>query len=122
MARRKAAEWFALVARWKRSGKTAEEFGAEEGVDGRSLHWWSWARRKREAEAQSAAVTSTEPMPAFLPVRVVERADAAEMMTALPCGVVEIVVDERHAVRVGPGFDEVTLRRVLGVLRTAEVA
>ncbi|WP_372518262.1 transposase domain-containing protein [Polyangium jinanense] len=34
MARRKAAEWFALVARWKRSGKTAEEFGAAEGVRG----------------------------------------------------------------------------------------
>jgi hypothetical protein len=46
MARRKAAEWFGLVARWKRSGKTAEEFGAEEGGDGRSLHWWSWALRK----------------------------------------------------------------------------
>ena len=120
MARRKASEWFALVLRWKRSGKTAEEFGVEEGVDGRSLHWWSWALRKREA-ARSAAVTLDEPMPAFLPVRVVARADAAETMTAPPCGGVEIIVDERHAVRVGPGFDEVTLRRVLGVLRTAEV-
>ena len=120
MARRKAAEWFALVARWKRSGKTAEEFGAEEGVEGRSLHWWSWAVRKREA-AQSAAVTSEESMPAFLPVRVVERADAAERMTALACPGVEIIVDARHAVRVGPGFDEVTLQRVLGVLRSAEV-
>jgi hypothetical protein len=61
-------------------------------------------------------------MPSFLPVRVVGRADAAEMMTAVACPAVEIMVDERHAVRVGPGFDEVTLRRVLGVLRTVEVA
>jgi hypothetical protein len=121
MARRKAAEWSDLVMRWKRSGKTAEQFGAAAGVAARSLHWWNWALRKREA-LQSDLMPSSAPVAAFLPVRVVERADATEVMTSLPCGAVEIVVDERHAVRVGPGFDEATLRRVLGVLRSAEVA
>ncbi len=121
MARRKASEWSALVARWKRSGKTAEEFGTEVGVEGRSLHWWRWALRKRGA-ARNAVMTSDELIPSFLPVRVVERAVHAETVTALPGGSVEIVIDGRHAVRVGPGFDEGTLRRVLDLLRMAEVA
>lgn len=121
MARRKAAEWSILVARWKRSGKTAEEFGAEVGVDGRSLHWWRWALSKRGA-SENATVTPDEVMPSFLPVRVVERAVPMQRGSALPGGAVEIIIDDRHAVRVSPGFDEATLRRVLDVLRMAEVA
>ena len=69
---------------------------------------------------QEVPTAPTESVPAFLPVHVVG--------TTLPlqhdapparCGV-EIVVDERHAVRVGPGFDEETLLRVLGLLRDTE--
>lgn len=121
MARRTAEQWSKLVARWKRSGKTAEEFGAEAGVDARSLHWWRWALRKREAK-QDARVKPGEPLPAFLSVRLVERPAAlAKTPAPLPGGPVEILVDDRHAVRVRAGFDEATLRRVLDILRTEEV-
>lgn len=121
MARRKAAEWVEIVAQWKRSRKTAAEFAAEIGVEVQSLRWWSWALRKRGAQ-QASPVTPDEPMPAFLPVRIVERAIPAKAVSALPGGPVEILVDDRLAVRVGPAFDEATLRRVLDLLRPAEVA
>jgi hypothetical protein len=120
MARRTAKQWGRLVARWKRSGLSAGEFGARAGVDARSLHWWSWALRKREAMRDDGIVPS-ESAPAFLPVHVVEHPLPMEDKAApLGCGVVEIVVGHRHAVRVGPGFDEETLRRVLGLLRETE--
>lgn len=33
--------WRATVARWKRGGLSAREFGAKEGVSHRTLTWWS---------------------------------------------------------------------------------
>jgi hypothetical protein len=119
MARRTAKQWAWLVARWKRSGLSAGEFGATVGVDAHSLHWWRWALRKREA-MRDAPTTPTESVPAFLPVHVVEPPLPLEKAASLACGAVEIVIDDRHAVRVGPGFHEDTLRRVLGLLREAE--
>ncbi|MRG98174.1 hypothetical protein GF068_40625 [Polyangium spumosum] len=61
-----------------------------------------------------------ESHPAFLPVHVVERPVAPENAPPAPLGPVEIVVDGRHTIRVGPGFDADTLRRVLDLLGEAE--
>ncbi|MDI1435120.1 IS66 family insertion sequence element accessory protein TnpA [Polyangium sorediatum] len=119
MARRTAKQWARLVARWKRSGLRAGEFGAKVGVDAHSLHWWSWSLRKREA-IEDAPTAPTESVPAFLPVHLVEAVLPREQAAPLARGGVEIVVDERHAVRVSPGFDEETLLRVLGLLRDSE--
>jgi hypothetical protein len=65
MVRRTAKQWAGLVARWKRSGLSAGEFGASVGVDAHSLHWWRWALRKREA-MRDVSTTPTESVPAFL--------------------------------------------------------
>ncbi|MBK9258856.1 MAG: hypothetical protein IPM54_03360 [Polyangiaceae bacterium] len=112
MARRNASQWAKLVKEWKRSGETATEFGARVGVEAHSLHSWRWRLRKDGLlDDEHAAQTSAAP--AFLP-HVVSR----------DCGLVQghdqhvdIVVDDRNTVRVLPGFDDTTLRRVLDVLQ-----
>jgi transposase len=48
-----AKKWQKRVRRWKRSGKTAEEFAEGEGVSPRSLTWWSWRLRKAEREGKA---------------------------------------------------------------------
>jgi len=119
MARRTAKQWARLIARWKRSGLSAGEFGAKVGVDAHSLHWWRWSLRKREA-MQETPTAPTDSVPAFLPVRVVDTPLPLQQHPPPVRGSVEIVVDDRLAVRVGPGFDEDTLLRVLDLLRETE--
>jgi transposase len=114
VARRNAAQWAELVAKWKRSGLTAKKFGAREGVRPKSLSWWSWRLGRSEVISDESAASKTA-LPAFLPVHVVEREFGA-MSTNSPDRHVDILVDERSTVRVLPGFDEQTLRRVLNVL------
>jgi transposase-like protein len=114
MARRNAWQWAKLVKEWKRSGKTASEFGVRAGVDASALHSWRWRLRK-DGLLEDERETDTSMLPAFLPVRVVSRADEPERI-ATGDQHVDIVVDERNTVRVLPGFDDSTLRRVLDVL------
>lgn len=74
MSRRVTAkEWQERVAAWKRSGKSAVEFGAARGIDPQQLRWWRWSLRKRATEAAAAERDETkEPAPGvtFLPVHV----------------------------------------------------
>ncbi|WP_420814238.1 IS66 family insertion sequence element accessory protein TnpA [Polyangium fumosum] len=71
MARRTAKQWARLIARWKRSGLRAGEFGAKVGVDVRSLHGWRWSLRQRET-IEDTPTAPGESVPAFLPVHLVE--------------------------------------------------
>jgi len=118
MARRNASQWAELVAKWKRSGLTATKFGAREGVRPKSLTWWSWRLSKEAAKDESLAPETG--FPAFLPVHVVER-ECAPKSAISPDRHVDILIDERNTVRVLPGFDEQTLRRVLDVLEEKAV-
>jgi len=113
--RRSAAQWAKLVKKWKRSGETATEFGARVQVKPGALHSWRW-RLRRDGLLKDDEDTQPSPVPAFLPVHVVspEREFAPEQAQDQH---VDIVVDERNIVRVLPGFDDTTLRRVLDVLR-----
>lgn len=111
MARRNASQWAELVAKWKRSGLTAKKFGTREGVRPKSLTWWSWRLGSDSAKDKSPETL----LPAFLPVHVVER-ECAPKSAMAPERHVDILVDGRNTVRVLPGFDEQTLRRVLDVL------
>lgn len=55
--RRSRAWWAQTVAQWKRSGLSASEFAAREGVVERTLRWWSSAlRRDTRAERGSPRV------------------------------------------------------------------
>ena len=112
--RRNASQWARLVKKWKRSGETAAEFGARAKVQPAALHSWRWRLRKNgvlkdEQDAQSSAG------PEFLPVHVVSHDREFEPERERDQHV-DIVVDERNTVRVLPGFDDTTLRRVLDVL------
>jgi hypothetical protein len=111
--RRNASQWKRLVKKWKRSGESAADFGAKAKVKPAALHSWCWRLRKaglldEEQDAQPSV------LPEFLPVHVVSSDIEPERA---PDQHVEIVVDERNTVRVLPGFDDITLRRVLDVLR-----
>jgi transposase len=117
MSKRSSAEWARLVSRWKRSGQTAEEFAGKVGVKASSLRWWSWALGKRRSRNHEEPSVATEPVPAFLPVHVVSRDAPHEPSASAP---LEIIVDDRLTVRVGAGFDEDTLIRVLDLLRRTE--
>ncbi len=113
--RRTASQWLKLVKEWKRSGETATEFGARVRVKPASLHSWRWRLRKAGLlEDDDAPQTSA--VPAFLPVHVVSREREFEGERGSDQHV-EIVIDERNTIRVLPGFDDKTLRRVLDVLR-----
>ena len=115
MARKTAKQWARLVARWKRSGLSAGEFGVKVGVDARRLHWWSWALRKRDGIRDSTPAP-TEVIPTFLPVHLVEPPVPLESAPPPAQNPVEIVVDERLSIRVASGFDEETLRRVIDLV------
>lgn len=113
--RRSASQWARLVKKWKRSGETATEFGARVRVKPSDLHSWRWRLRKAgllkdEEEVQPPVKAE------FVPVQVVSRVREFEPERAHDEHV-EIVVDGHNTVRVLPGFDDTTLRRVLDVLR-----
>ena len=59
MTRETRATWAERVERWKRSGKTADEFAAELGLNVRSLKWWKWMLGSKRA-APSPTKTRTK--------------------------------------------------------------
>jgi len=97
------AEWKKRVERWNKSGKTAEEYAAGEGIRAKQLLWWRWKLGAESAAPKDAAA------PSFLPVRIVEPKAAPVLRSAL----MEIVLPNGLVVRVAPGFDLEALTRVL---------
>ena len=99
--------WTGRVAKWKRSGLTAAEFGAREGCNGKTLKFWKWKLGQRRAG---------RPRPPGGPgTRFIE------VITPSSAGVVssdprfEIEVGPRK-VRFDPTFDPAALSRLLDVL------
>lgn len=86
--------WAVRVREWKRSGLTAVEFAGREGLNARTLSWWS-------SELGRTA-----------------RVPVVEVMVAPPAGAssLEVVLASGVRVAVSVGFDEVTLGRLLTVL------
>lgn len=127
MARATEKEWAQRLARWRRSGLTAKEFATQEGLKASTLAYWRWRLKRAEPahKGKSCAATTTSAEPRVRRQRgEVGRRDRAadfvgfELVTASAAGAdVEVVVDGALRVRVASGFDEATLRRVLGVLR-----
>jgi len=99
------AEWKKRVERWTRSGKTAGEFAAQEGIQAKQLVWWRWKLRV-EPDAPKA-----EGAPSFLPVRIVEPKAKTVMCSTL----MDILLPNGRVVRVAPGFNFEALARVLMV-------
>src|SRR5262245_59956082 len=104
MAKESRAAWERRVRRWERSGLSAAEFAAREGVNPRTLSFWKLKlgrSRLPDANRQRASVEFVEVVPEAVPQQ-----DAAT----------EIVV-ERYRVRLDRGADEATLARVLDAVR-----
>jgi transposase len=77
---------------------------------------FSWRRRYREAGEPSAAASSR---PGLLPVTITPSPEdePAAPRTLAASDTIEIEVSGTYRVRVGPGFDPRSLKRVLDVLR-----
>ena len=96
----RGAEARVVVDAWRRSGEGLGAFAERHGLHPRRLS--RWAKRLEEA---------AEPV-RFHPVRVVHRSEV-EARGDAP---LEIVLGERHRVRVASGFAAEDLERVLDVL------
>lgn len=58
--RRTRAWWLEAVGRWRRSGLTVSEFAAQEGLQPRTLQWWSSQLRGTRAKHGRTAVIPIE--------------------------------------------------------------
>lgn len=100
--------WAKRVRRQESSGRTVKEFAAEIGVNANTLSHWKW---KLGREAGSKGAGHGEASSTF-----VEVTSMAASSWWHDGERIELVVDDRHLVRVPDGFDAETLRRVLEVV------
>ena len=96
----KERQWRRRIDQWRASGLSVRAFCARHGLATASFYNWRRALQRRAA---------AEP-PAFVPVQVV-----ADVVPA-QASALELVLADGRAVRVAPGFDAATLRRLLAVL------
>lgn len=106
--------WRRVVDRCRKSGLTRSTFCRREGINENALTWWVGVLRERDGARRPVAAAKPKqrhrPRPAFIPVRVIEAAPAA---SAAP---LEVVARGGRVVRIPPGFDPTTLRRVIATL------
>jgi transposase-like protein len=104
-----------ILDRWDRSGLSAAAFAPAVGVSPWTLY--AWRRRKRELAAAATAVDArsscTAIVPAFVELAIDDSAAPAPPQCSAP---IEIALPRGLAVRVLPGFDAGTLRRVVDAL------
>ena len=96
---RKEQQWRRRISQWRASGLSVRAFCALHGLANASFYAWRRVLERRAAE-----------QPAFVPVQVV--ADTMPAQTSA----LEVVLADGRTVRVAPGFDAATLRRLLAVL------
>ena len=106
-------EWSGRVDRWHRSGLSAREFGAREGINPKRLVWWRWHLRTMNPRSLP---DPSEPEVQFLPVRIVDSLSPPGSVGAT----LEVVLPNGRVVRVPPGFDAAGLDRVLEVASRGE--
>ena len=97
---RKERQWRRWIYQWRASGLSVRAFCARHDLTSASFYHWRRVLEQRAAEEPAA----------FVPVQVV-----ADVVPA-QASALEVVLVDGRAVRVAPGFDEATLRRLLAVL------
>jgi hypothetical protein len=95
----KERQWRRWIDQWQASGLSVRAFCARHDLPSARFYHWRRVLERRAAEE-----------PAFVPVQVVADAVPAQ------ASVLEVVLTDGRAVRVAPGFDAATLRRLLVVL------
>jgi transposase len=94
----KEQQWRRWIARWQTSGLSVAAFCARHDLATASFYAWRRTLQRRDA-----------PPAPFVPVQLVD--------DPTPAGPLEVVLADGRVVRVPPGFDAATLRRLLAVLR-----
>src|SRR5262245_12490325 len=101
--------WRRLLRQSRRSGLTARDFCAEQGISVPSFYFWRREIDRRDRQRSRATAKASEPASAAtLPAA--DRATPAFVALAMDAGAtllpaIEIVVAERRRLRVRPGFD-----------------
>jgi transposase len=96
--------WRTRVRRWRSSGLSVRAFCEEHGLAEPTFYAW----RRILAERDAAAVR-------FVPVQVASE-PSPQLTAADSAASLELVLGAGRLLRVGPGFDESTLRRLLALL------
>lgn len=121
MGREPREVWKKRVDRWRESGLSAREFAAETGVNVHTLSHWAWRLGRPNGEPRSAKRGTRKEVPT--PVRFVEvvtddRASGGAAGETGAAPAIELVVGA-WTLRVPPGFDLESLRRLLALLESA---
>ena len=96
---RKDRQWRHWIGEWQASGLSVRAFCQRRGLTVASFYAWRRALQRRAAEKAT-----------FVPVQVLP--DAVQTQTSA----LEVLLPDGRTVRVAPGFDAATLRRLLAVL------
>ena len=110
--------WRRLVDEWRESGVTQEAFCDGRGVAVASFRWWKWKLGlpgRSRAESRREEERPERPLPAFVPVRIVE---AAGQRGADGAGAdaFELELPGGWRLRVPAGFEAESLARLLAVV------
>jgi hypothetical protein len=106
--RAKERYWRTMVRQWRQSGRTARDFCAEHNLSEASFYAWRRTIAERDQEPTSAVSPAL-----FVPVRLTAPTAPDQSAT------LEVVLGAGRVLRVPPGFDAATLRRLLGILQEA---
>jgi transposase-like protein len=115
----KEARWRSLLKRQAASGQTIAEWCRRHHIADSLFHYWKRAiadRDRRSTGPAGEVVAKGQGGVGFAQVRVTPSAESPMRAVTGVEPAVEIVLADSRVVRVGAGFDPLTLARVLAVL------
>jgi transposase-like protein len=104
--------WRRMVRQWRRSGLSIRAFCQQHNLP--EHNFYAWRRTLAQRQTQRQAEQNAAPV-AFVPVQVLPESVPRAPSDAAACGL-ELLLAGGRIVRIGPAFDEPTLRRLLAVL------
>jgi transposase len=108
--------WERRVERWRRSGLSARQFAAREGVRASTLTWWRW-RLGQEAPSAESSRRGAGIARAFAPTHFVELIATSQAGAERDgSGSFEVKLSSGYRVRIDDGFSGEALTRLLDVL------
>ena len=118
--RRTAAQWAEVVKRWKDSGLSSKDFAKREGLNARTLVWWSSELRRRGKRKRPARPPRRRSSAAFSEVRVVQRStpQPAAPAAGAPASSIEVQSRSGRVVRAVGAVDREALATVLEVVES----
>lgn len=103
---KKEAYWRRQFVEHRSSGKSVAEFCRRRRIPPHQFHWWKRRLSLRDDQDERG---QAENAPEFVPVRL--------PVFSFSAGLIEVVHPSGCVVRIPPGFDTDSLRRVLDTLR-----